>query len=192
MKRALVLGAALAAFGIGAQAQERGAQPPPGDYWQSCRNVSASGYGPNAVVTAQCRDNRGRWRETGLRFGGCRQIENQDGQLACVGGGGRPPPSREGGPGGPGGGRPPGGGHRLTLFATPGFNGPSYETRQEITNLPRRYNDRAMSLRIDGRRSWQVCSDSDFRGRCQVFDRDVPDLRPYGLSGTISSMRPVR
>jgi len=49
-----------------------------------------------------------------------------------------------------------------------------------------------MSLRIQGRGAWQVCSDSDFRGRCQVFDRDVPDLRQYGLGEAVTSMRPVR
>ena len=49
-----------------------------------------------------------------------------------------------------------------------------------------------MSLRIDGRRAWMVCSDSDFRGRCQVFDHDVRDLRQFGLAGKISSMRPIR
>ena len=48
-----------------------------------------------------------------------------------------------------------------------------------------------MSLRIQGRGAWQICSDSDFRGRCQIFDRDVGDLRQYGLGEAVSSMRPV-
>ena len=49
-----------------------------------------------------------------------------------------------------------------------------------------------MSLRIDGRRPWQVCSNSDFKGHCEVFDHDVRDLRAFGLAAQISSMRPVR
>jgi hypothetical protein len=176
----------------GAQgAQERGAPAPAGDYWRTCRNVSTYGYGDNATMTAQCQDNRGRWRATSLRFGRCREIENRDGALACRdGGGGRPPW------GGGGGGRPPGGGDgrggSLTLYSGPDFGGQPFQTRDEITNLPRNINDRALSLRIEGRGSWQVCADSDFRGRCQVFDRDVRDLRQYGLGEAVSSMRPVR
>jgi hypothetical protein len=88
----------------------------------------------------------------------------------------------------PRGAQPP----RLTLFSQPGFNGRPFVTEREITNLPREYNDRAQSLRIDGRRAWMVCTDSDFRGRCQVFDHDAPNLNRAGMGGQISSMRPVR
>jgi hypothetical protein len=80
----------------------------------------------------------------------------------------------------------------ITLFNGPDFRGRPFQTSSEITNLPKQDNDRAMSLRIDGRRPWQVCTNSDFKGRCQVFDHDVPDLRQFGLAGQISSMRPVR
>lgn len=191
MKHALVLAAALAALAApaAAQPQERGAPPPSGDYWQSCRNVSTYGYGPNATMTAQCRDDRGRWRATSLRFGDCRRIENRDGNLVCGDrdDGGRPPWGDEG--------RPPWGGGRrgsITLFSGPDFTGAAYQARDEVTNLPRQYNDRSLSLRIQGRGAWQVCSDSDFRGRCQTFDRDVRDLRRFGLGEAISSMRPVR
>lgn len=98
---------------------------------------------------------------------------------------------------GPGGGWNGGGwnggrGSSITLFGAPGFSGPAYSTNQETSNLPRRDNDRAMSLRIDGRGAWEVCADADFRGRCQVFTRDVPDLRQYGLGEAISSVRPAR
>lgn len=80
----------------------------------------------------------------------------------------------------------------ITLFDRPDFGGRPFQTWSEITNLPKQDNDRAMSLRIDGRRPWQVCTNSDFKGRCQVFDHDVRDLRQFGLAGQISSMRPVR
>ena len=79
----------------------------------------------------------------------------------------------------------------ITLFDRPDFGGRPFQTWSEITNLPRQDNDRAMSLRIDGRRPWQVCSNSDFKGHCEVFDHDVRDLRRFGLAGQISSMRPV-
>jgi hypothetical protein len=185
MMRALVLAAAAAAvslFAGGASAQPRGAQPPPGDYFQTCRNVSTVGFGPNATMTAECRDRDGRWRQTSLRFAGCDRIDNRDGQLSCRPGAGYPPP----GPG-YGGGRP-----SLTLFSAPDFGGRPFFTDREITNLPREFNDRAMSVRIDGRRPWMLCTDSDFRGRCQVFDRDVRDLRQFGMGGQVSSMRPAR
>jgi len=89
--------------------------------------------------------------------------------------------------GGPDRGRP-----SLTLFDGPNFAGRPFQTWSEITNLPKQDNDRAMSLRIEGRRPWMVCTDSDFRGRCQVFDRDVRDLRQFGMGGQVSSMRPAR
>lgn len=80
----------------------------------------------------------------------------------------------------------------ITLFNGPDFSGRPFQSFDEITNLPKQDNDRAMSLRIDGRRAWQVCTNSDFKGRCQVFDHDVRDLRQFGLDRQISSARPVR
>jgi hypothetical protein len=190
MKRVTALATILGLTVAGAAiAQPRGATPPPGDYFQSCRNVSTAGYGPGATMTAECRDERGRWRTSSLQFGGCDRIENRDGQLMCLRGGG------PGGGGGGGGypGRPPfGRGSQLTLFSGPRFSGEAFQTRKEITNLPKQFNDRAVSLRIEGRGAWQVCANSDFKGRCEVFDRDVQDLRPYGLAYGISSMRLAR
>ena len=195
--RALALAAAAAALLTAGQAaaQPRGAQPPPGNYFQTCRNVSTYGFGGEATMTAECRDRDGRWRQSSIRFAGCDRIDNRDGTLSCLPSRdyqGPPPAPPPPGPGygppdRPGRGRP-----SITLFDRPGFGGRPFFTEREITNLPREFNDRAMSLRIDGRRAWMVCTDSDFRGRCQVFDRDVPDLNAVGLGGQISSMRPVR
>jgi hypothetical protein len=153
-----------------------GGNLPRGSYQQSCRDVRVSG----PTLSASCRDNRGRWNYSSIRFNDCRSgVGNNNGRLACEGGGG---------------GRPPGGGGRseLTLFSATDFQGQPFSTGSEVTNLPRQYNDRALSLRIQGRGSWQICADSDFRGRCQIVDRDVRDLRQYGLGEAISSMRPVR
>lgn len=185
MKRILILVAAIGGLAVTqAQAQPgpqaRGAQLPDGDYTQTCRDISTYDYGANAVMVAQCRDERGRWRGASLRFARCRDVENRDGDLVCRdNGGGRP---------GGGGGR----GGSIILYSGPEFIGQPFEARDEITNLPRNVNDRALSLRVEGRGAWEVCADSDFRGRCQVFDRDVRDLRQYGLGEAISSMRPVR
>lgn len=155
---------------------------PQGSYQQSCRSATVRGSGGNATLTASCRDGRGRWNYSSIRVQQCRDdIRNDNGRLACGwggGGGGRPPPWQGSG--------------SVTLYSSPDFGGQAFQTSREVTNLPRQYNDRAMSLRIEGRGSWQICSDSDFRGRCQIFNRDVRDLRQYGLGEAVSSMRPVQ
>jgi len=179
---------AAAAIGLGlasasgvSMAQERGAPPPTGDYWNTCRNVSTVGYGPNAVVTAQCQDRYGRWNNTSLRVGNCNEITNVDGRLEC----------RSGGGGNPGGGRPPYGQPQATLFSGLNFSGQAFDTTREYSNLPAYFNDKALSLRLSGRSPWEVCSDANFRGNCQVIDRDVSDLRRYGLGFAVSSLRPI-
>lgn len=154
---------------------------PQGPYQFTCRGATVRGSGRNATLTASCQDGRGRWNYSSIRIQQCRDdIRNDNGRLACGwgGGGGRPPPWQGSG--------------SVTLYSSPDFGGQAFQTSREVTNLPRQYNDRAMSLRIEGRGSWQICSDSDFRGRCQIFNRDVRDLRQYGLGEAVSSMRPVQ
>lgn len=224
--------AALASVPVTVAAQGYDA-PPPGSYWQTCRNVRTDRVSGGVLLSAECRDVRGGWRPSSLRYTDCRgEIENRDGQLACYMGGGNGPGGNGGygnggyGNGGYGGGYGNGGygnggyagggynggyngggynnggydggyrprpvaGGSLTLFAGPNFSGPAFGTSREITNLPRQFNDQAISLKI-GRGAWEVCTDSDFRGRCQVFDRDVPDLGRFGMAQAISSMRQVR
>ena len=154
-------------------------QLPSGSYQQSCRDARVSG----SILTASCRDHRGRWNYSSLDVRNCRNdIGNANGRLMCGWNGG----------GGP---NPPWGGgannSTLMLYSAPDFGGQAYQATREVTNLPRQYNDRAMSLRIEGRGAWQICSDSDFGGRCQIFDRDVSDLRQFGLGEAVTSMRPV-
>lgn len=192
MQRTLVL-AAIAAGSLMAGAAvgqpDRGyGGPPRGSYVESCRNISTYGRGEDATVTAQCRDVNGRWRSASLRYGRCDSVDNRDGELVCADRD-RPPPWAGGSDGG---GSRPGRRGSITLFSAPNFDGRPFQASSEVTNLPKQFNDRAMSLRIEGRGAWQVCSDSDFRGRCQVFDRDVPDLRQFGLGEAVSSMRPAR
>jgi hypothetical protein len=194
MKRVIVLAAVLSALAVGeTDAQQRGATPG-GSYRDSCRDIMTFSLGDDSVLVAQCRDQGGRWRGASLRVGRCRDVMNRDGDLMCRDGGpggpGGPGGGFPGGPGGPGGGRPPLGGS-ATLFSGVDFGGQAFSTREEVTNLPRQYNDKAMSLKVDGG-AWTVCADSDFGGRCQTFDRDVRDLRQFGLGEAISSMRRSR
>ena len=78
------------------------------------------------------------------------------------------------------------------MYPSVNFSGPAFETRSEYSNLPRQFNDKAHSLRIVGGGAWEVCADANFRGRCQVFDRDTSDLHRFGLAEAISSVRQVR
>ncbi len=198
MRRALAFAAvsllSLAGVGHAQDRYDRDDQPPPGNYLRTCRNITVFDYGPRATISAQCRDDSGRWRDTSTRFAACDRLDNQNGQLFCRGGGdyGYRPPYGGGGGGGGGGFRPPPAyGSQITLFSGPNFGGDRFQSREEVTNLPKRFNDQALSLRIEGRGAWELCTDSDFRGRCQVFDRDVADLRQAGLGYAISSMRPA-
>lgn len=153
-----------------------------GGAWEVC--VDANFRGRCQVVTRDVRD----LRAIGLS-GAISSVRPAYGGGGDWGGGGYPGgPGGGWGPGGPGGGL----GGVATLFEGPGFQGRGFSTNREYSNLPRQDNDRAYSLRVEGRGAWEVCSDANFRGRCQVFTRDVPDLSVYGLAGAISSIRPAR
>jgi len=80
----------------------------------------------------------------------------------------------------------------ITIFAEPGFRGLSANFRTDVPNLlSYNMNDRTDSLQIGRGEIWQVCQDKDYKGRCQVFSADEPDLVRIGWAGAISSMRRV-
>src|SRR4051794_6830768 len=109
----LALAAALVLAGSAA-GQPRYAAPPPGDYWGSCRNLTA---GPGSVLSGECRDEQGRWRPSSVQFAGCERIDIRDGQMLCRGGFDRDRERDRD--------RPPGYGYgsQLTLYAAPDFAG---------------------------------------------------------------------
>ena len=207
MKLQLAVLAALAMMPmVPAQAQTNADQPPAGDYWRSCRNINLDGYGANITLSAQCRDEHGRTRDTALAFAECGgAVSNRDGQLVCQRGGYSSPTRRYPGNGGYSGGGTQAGGYysggrggpsgwnqgTITLFQGANFQGQRYTSNREVSNLPRQYNDMALSVHVEGG-VWEVCADSDFAGRCEVIDRDVPNLNDLGFGEAISSMRPVR
>ena len=98
-----------------------------------------------------------------------------------------------GGYGNNGGGyeRPKPTGGVIILFDGVGFAGAGFRATSEITNLPKQYNDRGLSLRIE-RGEWEVCTDKNFGGRCQTFNKSVSDLNQVGMAFAITSMRQVR
>lgn len=94
-----------------------------------------------------------------------------------------------GGYGGPGG-----GGYNqydsITLYAGPNFTGPSVTLDADTYNLEAvRFNDRAMSMTVNGRNGWLLCEHASFGGRCQQFDRNVSNLNQWGLGNRVSSAR---
>jgi uncharacterized protein YcfJ len=81
---------------------------------------------------------------------------------------------------------------QITLYDGEGFRGPAFTADRAIYDFdPLGFNDRARSLVVSGG-TWQVCEDSQFRGRCVVVQPGNYDsLRSMGMSGRISSVRPV-
>ncbi len=88
-------------------------------------------------------------------------------------------------------GYPPGGGGygALVLYSSEGLRGDALTIDRSEPSLSRAgFNDRARSIDVRGG-VWEVCVDGDYRGRCQMIDRPMSDLREIGLSGNISSVR---
>ena len=69
------------------------ARAPNGSYRQSCNNIQVrDASSSKARLSADCRNSRGRYRSSSLRYKQCRaDIANIDGQLACWRGSRRPP-----------------------------------------------------------------------------------------------------
>jgi hypothetical protein len=79
----------------------------------------------------------------------------------------------------------------IILFEGVNYSGQQRDFPGAVANLERyRFNDRARSVAIDGRR-WELCEHAEFGGRCVAVDRDVPNLAALGLSGQLSSVRPL-
>lgn len=78
----------------------------------------------------------------------------------------------------------------ITVFDDVGYGGRSQTFRSAVSNLQAdSWNDRISSLTISG--TWEVCRDADYRN-CEIFERDISDLRSYRMNDEISSLRPAR
>jgi hypothetical protein len=150
----------------------------------------------------------GRWQIcTDINYVGCRSVTADIPDLGAIGWRSRISSIREGErwwgesggrAGGTGSGYGRGGSGRggaenqvptLTLFQEPTFKGRSYLTQKEVRNLADvGFNDMASSIRVSGGR-WQVCTDKNFKGDCQVISRDMNELAT-NFTRQISSIRP--
>jgi len=81
---------------------------------------------------------------------------------------------------------------QVTLYQNERFYGPTFTTNGQVPNLDRQgFNNRASSAIVDGG-EWQVCEESNFRGRCIVLrPGQYPSLGAMGLDNRISSLRRV-
>ena len=85
----------------------------------------------------------------------------------------------------------PRGDRGLILHDNTGFTGEAVRIDSAVSSMSdARFNDKASSIQVLGG-SWELCSDGNFRGRCEVVTGDVGDLRAIGLGNNISSVRPA-
>ena len=81
---------------------------------------------------------------------------------------------------------------QVTLYEHDNYQGRTFVTEQDVQNLVNNgFNDRASSLVVSGR-SWEVCDNSNFGGRCVVLiPGNYPSLTALGLNDRVSSLRAV-
>jgi hypothetical protein len=160
--------------------------------FRSCRSITSdipdlSIIGWNNRVSS-IREGGGWGDDT---WGGGRGSGGGSGWGGGSGGSNRPGGGGWGGSGGsnrPGGGGSGGGRGSLTLFEHADFGGQTFDVNDEVADLgPVGFNDRASSIRIGGGR-WQVCTDSYFKGRCQIINGDVRRM-DNTFNDKISSVR---
>lgn len=84
------------------------------------------------------------------------------------------------------------GGSGIELYSEPNFGGDRrYFPDSERNLADRGFNDRALSVKVTGRGTWELCDDHSFGGRCVFIDRSEANLAPLGIAGRVSSFRRV-
>jgi hypothetical protein len=85
-----------------------------------------------------------------------------------------------------------GGGTGVNVFSEANFHGMNANFRTNVPDLRQfNMNDRVDSLQITRGETWEVCQDINYRGRCQVFSGNEPDLARVGWGGLVSSLRRI-
>lgn len=80
----------------------------------------------------------------------------------------------------------------IVLYQNEHFRGPEFRAHESVSDLARvGFNDRASSVTVRGG-SWQLCSDSFYRGQCITLGPgNYSSLGAMGLNSTVSSLREV-
>ena len=85
----------------------------------------------------------------------------------------------------------PHGGGGVILFDQTGFSGEAVQIDSAVSSLSdARFNDKASSIQVLSGR-WEVCTNGNFGGRCEIIRNDNLDLKGIGLNNNISSIRPA-
>lgn len=193
---------ALATLAAGAS-QAQPYAPPAGSYQRQCGNIRMEGQ----FLHANCRG-----AQSSINVMSCSTDigVGPDGGLVC-GGPGAPAASVRGYNEAPGYNAAPGyngaqgyddrrgyrgqryGRETATLFSGRNSRGRSVVIEGDTPNLDDiGINDRVRSIQIPRRSgAWQICTDANYRGRCETITTSVGDVRRLGLDG-ISSLRPIR
>lgn len=89
------------------------------------------------------------------------------------------------------GGGKPSGPAGITLYSDTNLRGQSVEITADTPNFNTiRFNDKARSVAVRGG-VWLLCADASYGGRCEYVDRTTRNLGELGLSGAVSSARPM-
>ena len=80
----------------------------------------------------------------------------------------------------------------IVLYQNENFSGPRFAANESVNDVARvGFNDRASSVTVRGG-SWQLCSDSYYRGQCVTLGPgDYTSLRSMGLANAVSSLREI-
>lgn len=145
-----------------------------GEAWQVC--TEANFRGRCDTVTEDVSDlRRGLWNDA---IASVRRLRAGRGSGSGFGPGfGRGVPAETG----------------LRLFADINFDGASATLIESTPNLDAQHMRGAVSsVRVDTGEVWQVCTEADYRGRCQTITGDVSDLRRGNWNDVIVSARRIR
>ncbi len=79
---------------------------------------------------------------------------------------------------------------QLTFYESDGYRGRTFATGASVNNFTQYgFNDRASSVIVE-RGRWEVCEDSNYRGRCVVLvPGNYDSLSSMGMNNRISSVR---
>jgi hypothetical protein len=78
---------------------------------------------------------------------------------------------------------------RIVLYSGTDFTGRSTTLDSANSSISR---SEVQSVQVFEGGAWQICEDSNFRGRCTSVSGNVNDIRSLGLPGRVRSARPMR
>jgi hypothetical protein len=139
---------------------------PSGEVWEICRDINYVG----------CLQVNTDWADLG-RHGSLRGEISSARPWRQGGGwdGNRPQP-------------PVGGRSRIVLYSGVNFTGRSYTLDGQAGSINM---STVQSVRVSGGATWQICEDSNYRGRCTAASGDIGNIRSLGLPGRVRSARPM-